>query len=323
LSRISGGKLVSTIRLPSVVGPRRGVVRAVVMLAIAASVLFAPALPAQTSGTGADGLLPIPALSAHVTDLAQMLSPAERQALEAKLADWEARTTNQLAVLIVPTTHPEPIEAYSIRVAEKWRIGHTGKDNGVLLLAARDDRKLRIEVGYGLEGTLTDVTARRIIAESIAPLFREGKFAAGIEAGADRIIAVVAEGRPLPPLQAGNVQRSSGNGFDFGGMLMILFIAVPIVGGVLRAIFGKLVGSTIGAGIIGAAAWFAAGSIVIAIIAVIVGFVVMIFVGTGSALAGGRGIGLPMGGGWTGGGGGGGSWSGGGFGGGGASGGWD
>jgi uncharacterized protein len=312
--------------LPSAGGLCRRALRAVAVLAAAGSMAFAPGLPAQTPATGGDVPLAIPALSAHVTDLAQTLSSAERQALEAKLADWEARTTHQLAVLIVPTTRPETIEGYSIRVAEKWRLGQKGKDNGVLLLVAKEDRKLRIEVGYGLEGVLTDATSRRIIAESIAPLFREGKYAAGIDAGTNRIITVVAEGKPLPPLAAGNGQRTSGGGFDFGGLLMVLFIAVPVVGGVLRAIFGRLLGSTIGAGIVGAAAWLVAGSIVIAVIAVIVAFVVMIFVGAGSALAGRHGgMGFPTGGGWTGGGSGGGSWSGGGggFGGGGASGGWD
>ena len=156
-------------------------------------------LAAQGWETGTDGLRPIPPLSAHVTDLTQTLSAAEKGALEAKLADWEARTTNQLAVLVVPTTQPEPIEAYSLRVAEKWKIGRKGHDNGALLTVAKDDRKMRIEVGYGLEGTLTDATTRRIIAENIAPYFREGRFAAGIGAGVDRIIEVVGEGKPLPP----------------------------------------------------------------------------------------------------------------------------
>jgi uncharacterized protein len=317
-------RAVSVLFLPLSDAVRRSSARAVAALAAIMLALCAPALPAQSWETGTDGLLPIPPLSAHVTDLTQTLLPAEKQSLETKLADWEARTTNQLAVLIVPTTQPEPIEAYSIRVAEKWQIGHKGKDNGVLLLVAKNDKKMRIEAGYGLEGTLTDVTSRRIIAESIAPLFRDGKFAAGIDAGVDRIIAVVAEGKPLPPRKTGNVARSSGGSFDFGTMLLILFIVVPVVGRILRAIFGKLLGSTIGAGIVGAAAWFVAGSIVIAVIAVIVAFAVMIFAGTGSALTGRRGgMWLPTGGGWSGGGGG--TWSGGGggFGGGGASGGWN
>ena len=297
----------------------------------AALLLLASPLRAQPWEAGTDGLLPIPPLTAHVTDLTQTLSAAEKQALDAKLTDWEARTTNQLAVLIVPTTRPEPIESYAIRVAEKWQVGRKGKDNGALFLVAKDDKKMRIEVGYGLEGTLTDVTSRRIIADSVAPQFRDGKFAAGIDAGVDRIIGVVAEGKPLPPRQAGNanVRHGGGGGFDFGTMLLILFIVVPLVGAVLRSIFGRLLGSTVGAGVVGAAAWFVAGSLLIAGIATVVGFIVMIFAGAASTMAGRRGGGVFLPGGFGGGGGGGigggGGWSGGGgsFGGGGASGGWD
>ncbi len=302
--------------------------RAVIALAALLFSMSAATVQAQAWEAGSDGLLPIPPLTAHINDLTQSLSASEKQALEAKLTDWEARTTNQLAVLIVPTTQPEPIEAYSIRVAEKWQIGRKGKDNGALLLVAKNDKKMRIEAGYGLEGTLTDATSRRIIAENVAPFFREGKFAAGINAGIDRIIDVVAEGKPLPERKTSNVQRSPRGGFDFGTMLLILFIIVPIVGTVLRSIFGRLVGSTVGAGIVAAAAWFVASSIAIAVIAAIVAFAVMIFTGSGMALAGRR----PWesqsrrdgrsGGGWSGGGGG---WSGGGgtFGGGGASGSWE
>ena len=298
--------------------------------ALAAAILFlpAPAL-AQQWEAGTDGLLPIPPLSAHVTDLTQTLSTAEKQALDAKLTDWEARTTNQLAVLIVPTTLPEPIESYALRVAEKWQIGRKGKDNGALFLVAKNDKKMRIEVGYGLEGAVTDVTARRIIAENVAPQFRDGKFAAGIDAGVDRIISVVAAGKPLPERKAGNVSvQHRGGGFDFGTMLLILFIVVPLVGAVLRSIFGRLLGSTVGAGVVGAAAWFVAGSLLIAGIAAVVGFIVMIFAGAASTMAGRRGGGVFLPGGFGGGGiggGGGGGWTGGGgsFGGGGASGGWN
>jgi uncharacterized protein len=315
-ARSFGGNSRSTLR-------RVGLV----LLVLFGAALLAAPVAAQTWQTGTDGLLPIPPLTAHVTDLTQTLSAQEKQALEAKLDDWEARTTNQLAVLLVPTTQPEPIEAYAIRVAEKWQIGRKGKDNGALFLVAKNDKKVRIEVGYGLEGVLTDATSRRIIAEGVAPLFREGKFAAGIDAGVDRIISTVAEGKPLPPREASNVNvKPSGRHFDFGTMLLILFIIVPIVGSVLRSIFGRLLGSTVGAGIVGAAAWFVAGSLLIAGIATIVGFLVMIFAGAASTMAGRRGgVFLPCGFGGGGGIGGGGGWSGGGgtFGGGGASGGWD
>jgi uncharacterized protein len=287
------------------------------LLLAGALALAAGGAVGQTWEAGTDGLLPIPPLAARVTDLTQTLAPAEAAALETKLADWEARTSVQLVVLVVPTTQPEPIESYSLRVAEKWKIGRKGQDNGALFLIAKNDRKMRIEVGYGLEGTLTDVTARRIIAENVAPAFRENRFAAGIDAGVDRMIAVVAEGKPLPPPRTES-GRQPGRGFSFDTLLLILFVVVPVVGGVLRRIFGRLLGSTVGAGIVGTAAWLFVGSLAMAILAGIVAFFVMIFFG----LSGGTG---RRGGGWTstgggwGGGGGGGSSGGGGFSGGGGS----
>ena len=317
-----------TLALFSPAACRHGAARLVVIVAAMLGALagVSAQAPPQAWEAGTDGLLPLPPLTARVTDLTQTLSAGDKQALEAKLADWEARTTNQLAVLMVPTTQPEPIETYSLRVADAWKIGRKGNDNGVLFLVAKNDRKMRIEVGYGLEGTLTDVTSRRIIAENVAPLFREGKWSAGIGAGVDRIISVVAEGKPLPPRQSGAGPKAGGGGFDFGTLLLILFIAVPAVGGVLRSIFGKLLGSTVGAGIVAVGAWLVAGSLAIAIVAAVVAFLVLIFFGAGTGLPGrGGGVWIPPGG-WGGGGGGGGgggfSGGGGGFGGGGASGGW-
>src|SRR6185295_17920352 len=196
----------------------------------------AAGLSAQAWEAGTDGLLPIPPLTARVTDLTQTLSEAETAALEAKLAAWEAGTSNQLVVLMVPTTQPEPIEAYSLRVAEKWKIGRKGQDNGALFLIAKNDRKMRIEVGYGLEGVLPDVTANRIIREDAAPAFREGRFAAGINAGVDRIIAVVG-GDTLPPAKTTSAKsRFSGVGFD--EVLFVLFFLIPVAGAMLRGIFG-------------------------------------------------------------------------------------
>ena len=266
------------------------------------------------------GEQPIPPLSAHVTDLTGTLSASEREALEAKLADWETRTTNQLAVLIVPTTKPETIEEYSIRVAEAWKIGEKGKDNGAIFLIAKNDKQMRIEVGYGLEGDLTDVASRRIIGDTVAPLFSQGKFAEGINAGVDRIIAVVggadtASAQP-PPRRA----RGS-HGFDFGTIALIALVVVPALGAVLRSIFGNVGGSLAGGVVVGAVTWLIAGSILFGVLAAIVALVVIAF----SSFGGGRGPGMWFpGGGWGGGGWGGGGWSGGGgtFGGGGASGGW-
>ena len=273
-----------------------------------------------------EGLQPVPALTGRVNDSTGTLSAGERQALEAKLAQWEASTGNQLAVLIVPTTLPESIEEYSLRVAEAWKIGHKGSDNGALFLVAKNDKKMRIEVGYGLEGSLTDVTSRRIIGDVVAPLFSRGQFAAGIDAGVDQIMKVVGNGAgPSAAPRPAKRESSGGGGFDLGTLFVILLVVVPVVGSILRSILGTGLGSLAGAGIAGAAAWFVAGSLLIAGVAAVVAFVVILF-----SIFGGRGGGgfIPMGGGGgfsSRGGGGGGGFSGGGgsFGGGGASGGWN
>jgi uncharacterized protein len=306
---------------------RRAASSFAVALALLA-LLFAAPGHAQQKGweAGTDGLAPIPPLQARVTDLTQTLTDGEKSALERKLVDWETRTTNQLAVLLVPSTQPEPIEAYSIRVAEAWKIGRKGNDNGVLFLVAKNDRKMRIEVGYGLEGVLTDAMSRRVIAEDVAPRFREGKFGAGIEAGADRIIRIVDAGEPQAPAGVREPERSRA-GLELGPLIIALFVIVPIAGLVLRGIFGRVLGSTIGAGFIGAGAWFLAGSIAIALLIAVVVFFVMLVSGAGGVpISGGRtGRGGWGGGGWGGGGySGGGGFSGGGgsFGGGGASGNW-
>jgi uncharacterized protein len=294
------------------------------LVAMLALGLLAP-LAVGAADAPTDGLVPVPALTSAVTDQTGTLSASERQALESKLRDWEARTTNQLAVLIVPTTAPEPIEQYTLRVAEAWKIGQKGKDNGAILLVAKNDKRIRIEVGYGLEGVLTDITSRRIIAENIAPEFSKGNFAAGINAGVDRIIEVVGAGEPLPALTPQR-RTAPARHFDFGTMLIVLLVAVPVLGSVLRSVFGKVGGSLLGGGIVGAIAWFVASSLLIAGVAAVVGFIVMLF--SGISGRGGPGIFIPGGGGGFGGGGfggGGGGFSGGGgsFGGGGASGGWN
>src|SRR2546423_4418281 len=214
-------------------------------LLIACALVVATSAAAQGWETGSDGLAPIPPLHARVTDLTNTLSPSDQQMLEGKLAAWERDTGNQMAVLIVPSTKPEPIEAYSIRVAEAWKIGRKGQDNGVLFLIAKDDRKVRLEVGYGLEGVLTDVTARRIIAETVAPFFRQNQFAAGINAGVERVIGVVGKGEPLPPKSPAPAPRAS-RGFDFETLLIVLLVVVPVIGGILARIFVKLGVSTIG-----------------------------------------------------------------------------
>jgi uncharacterized protein len=282
---------------------------ALVLLFVASSAVAQDAWRADTSG-----LAPIPKLAARVTDETNTLSAAERQALETKLADWEQRTGNQLVVLLVPSTAPEPIESYSIRVAEAWKIGRKGQDNGAIFVVAKNDRKMRIEAGYGLEGVLTDVTSHRIIDETVAPLFRQNKFAAGIDAGVDRIIAVVGTGAPLPAKAA--TRGRADQGFDFGGLLIFLFFAVPILGGILSRVFGRMLGSAVGGGVAGGAAWLIAGSIAIGVGAGLLAFFIMLIFTAGGGIGRRGGMWIPTGG-WGGGGLGGGGFGGGGFGGGG------
>src|SRR5207247_6970663 len=259
-------------------------VSGVARLLMSGALVVATFEAAQGWESGTDGLAPIPPLHARVTDLTNTLSPPDQQAIEAKLAAWERDTGNQMVVLIVPSTKPEPIEAYSIRVAEAWKIGRKGQDNGVLFLIAKDDRKLRFEVGYGLEGVLTDATSRRIIAETVAPYFRQNQFAAGINAGVERVISVVGKGEPLPAAKPQPQARRGFGGFDFGTLFIILLVVVPVIGGILARVFGKVLGSTVGGGIVGAAAWVIGGSLAIGIVAAIIGFVIMLMLGAGGGI---------------------------------------
>ena len=254
----------------------------------------------------------VPPLKARVTDLTETLTPAQQNELEKILQAFEARKGSQIAVLVVPTTQPEAIEQYSIRVAEAWKLGRKGVDDGALLLVAKDDRALRIEVGYGLEGVIPDAVANRVIAEIIVPYLKQGDFYGGIRAGVDRLIRLI-DGEPLPPPRQKDISWAG-----IEGLLPMAFIAVFVVGGVLRAIFGRFAGAAIAAGIIGAGFWLMLSSLLLAGIAAVVAFVFVL-------AGGGRGFGYGYGGrGGFGGGFGSGGFGGGGgsFGGGGASGRW-
>ena len=155
---------------------------------------FSPPIVAQMQADAPT----VPRLSQRITDQAEVLSASRRAALEAILKEFETQTGAQLAVLIVETTQPETIEQFSIRVVDEWQLGRKGVDDGALLIVALKDRVVRIEVGRGLEGALTDLTSRRIIDESIVPQFRAGDYAAGVETGLERMMQVV-RGEPLPP----------------------------------------------------------------------------------------------------------------------------
>ncbi len=243
----------------------------------------------------------VPPLKARVTDLTGTLTPEQQAAIEQMLVVFENRKGSQIAVLLVPTTQPETVEQYAVRVEESWKLGRKGVDDGVLLVVAKDDHKLRIEVGYGLEGVLPDVTVKRIIAEDIAPHFKQGDFYGGISAGVGRVIKLI-DGETLPPPVA---RSPAGGGLSFDHLVGIGFILVFVVGGILRAIFGRFVGAGIVGGIAGFLAWTILGTVTIGVIVAMVAFVVALLGGgSGGGFSGGGGGGGFDGGGFSGGGGG-------------------
>lgn len=262
---------------------------------------------------GAGELVAVPPLTAHVVDLAGLLAPAQAGDLDQRLLRFEAAHGSQIAVLIVPTTAPEAIEQYSIRVFDAWRLGRKQYNDGILIVVAAQDRTLRIDAGYGLEGAIPDAVAKRVVTETMAPKFRAGDPYGGLVAGVEQIGRLVA-GEQLPPA-AGR----SGQSGSLDQLLVIGMVAATIVGGVLSLILGRFFGGIATGGVVGAIAWLMSGSLFAAIAAA---FMVFLFVlirgGRGGSSFGGWG-----GGGWSSGGGGG--WGGGGggsAGGGGASGNW-
>jgi uncharacterized protein len=275
----------------------------------------------KSSARDAD-LAKIPVLKSQVTDLTGTLTASQINALEQKLTAFEARKGSQIAILLVSSTQPEAIEQYTLRVVEKWQLGRKKIDDGILLLVAKDDRRLRFEVGYGLEGAVNDLTAKRIITEIITPYFKQGQFYEGINAGIDQLMKVVdGEDLPAPVVKSQTADYSQEGGME--GVLLIAFMGSIFLGGILKGILGKTLGGITTAGLIGILAFVLTGVIGIAIIAGLIGLVASMMGG----LAGRGGpIIFPSGGGFgsrgCGFGSGGFGGGGGGFGGGGASGGW-
>ncbi len=262
----------------------------------------------------AQPLVAVPTLTGRVVDLADGLSAVQQKALDEYLSAFEQRKGSQIALLIVRSTQPESIEQYAIRVAEQWKLGRKQVDDGAILLIAKEDRTLRIEVGYGLEGALNDATCKRIIDELIVPRFRENDFFKGVSVGLDAMMRVV-DGEALPPpsqleeLQLGNAD-----------LLPVIFIAALIIGAVMRKRMGRGKAALLTGALVGLAVWLFTSLILFALLSALIGIVITL---AGAHIGGGGG----GGGGWGGGGGrgsgrGGFRGGGGGFGGGGASGRW-
>jgi len=239
-------------------------------------------------------LVAIPTLSARVTDLTQTLSADQQSQLEAKIKAFELGKGSQIAVLIVPTTEPEDIAQYSIRVTDAWKLGRSKQDDGILILVAKNDRKMRIEVGYGLEGAIPDLTAKRIVSEIMAPSFKQGDFYGGINNAADKLIGLVS-GEQLPA-----PEKIAFSGKNFENMLPLLLFGGLIVGGILRAMFGNFFAGALTGGAIGTFAWALGGGIFAAVLFGIVAFVITLIGPSGLGQMGG-GFGGGYGGGRSGG----------------------
>lgn len=279
----------------------------------------------------AQSLAPIPALDSPVVDTTGTLDTATRQSLEAQARALQQRKGSQLQVLVVPTTQPEDIAQYAVRVFDQWKLGRGEVDDGVLLVVAKDDRRVRIEVGYGLEGAIPDATAIRVIQEYLVPRFRTGDFAGGITDATGALVKLI-DGEPLPaPMVDDRAHRDTGG----GNWIFALFIAF-IVAQAARALFGRaprLVRGVVGAGAAGGVAWLVSSLLLVGGLGALVGLLMGLASAPAGRYARDSGWGGFGGGGWGGGGGGwggggglggGGGWSGGGgmSGGGGASGSW-
>jgi uncharacterized protein len=272
---------------------------------------------------------PVPPLSGRVIDSTDTLTAAQRQAMEQHLANVERELGTQMVVLMVPTTLPEDIAAYAQRVGDQWKIGRREVGDGLLIVVAKNDRRIRIEVAKALEGAVPDLAARQIIAETITPAFRRNDYAGGLNAAIDRIAArVKPEGLPAPEARPRREADPFG-GIDFSSLAMFFFVGVPIVGAVLSGIFGRKLGALLTGGGAGGLAWLLGAGLLLAGAAAVVALLMVGVFGIGGGGRG-RGGGPPII--WGGGGGGGGfstggdggfsSGGGGDFGGGGASGDW-
>ncbi|AEG91445.1 TPM domain-containing protein [Ramlibacter tataouinensis] len=264
----------------------------------------------------AQDVLPVPELTARVIDQTGTLDPVQRQGIEERLAQIERGKGSQVVFLMVPTTQPEDIASYANRVANTWKIGRREVGDGVLLIVAKDDRRVRIEVAKTLEGAIPDLAARQIIEDAITPAFRRGDYAGGLQAAADQIAARI-NNEPLPAPQQ---QRTPGGGaagaggFNFFDLAIFLFFAVPIAGAVLRGVFGRKLGALVTGGGVGGIALLITSSLVVAGVAGLVALLITLVSGGFGAGLGGRRRGY--GGGWVagpyiGGGFGGGGWGGG------------
>lgn len=298
--------------------------------------LLLAALLAWAAPLSAQEPLPVPPLSGRVIDQTGTLEAEQSAALEAKLAAFEAEAGPQIVVLMVPTTQPEDIAAYAQRVGETWKLGRREVGDGLLIVVAKNDRRVNIQTAKALEGAVPDLAARQVIDRAIKPAFRADDYAGGLNAALDMLFARI-RGEALPAPESGGRSKAE-PGAQGQDLLMFFFIGVPILGSVLTAMMGRKLGAVATAGAAGGVGWWITASVGLALAAGLGALVLIGLFGIGAAarsvLRGGHHGGPPII--WGGGGdhgswGGGGGWSDGGgfssggggdFGGGGASGDW-
>ena len=242
--------------------------------------LAAPALRAQD-------VLAVPVLSARVIDQTATLDAAALAALEAKLAAFEAQAGPQIVVLLVPTTAPEDIAAYTQRLGDAWKVGRRDVGDGLLVVVAKNDRKVWIAPAKALEGAVPDLAARQIVQNTITPAFKRGDFAGGLTAGVDALMARI-RGENLPEPAARSRPGGAASGFNWEMLAMFFFVGVPVLGGVLTAILGRKLGSVVTAGGTGALAWLLSSSLLLGGLA---GGVALLLVGVMGVGAGRGGLG--------------------------------
>lgn len=252
-----------------------------VMLMWGAGALGGPAALAQD-------VLPVPALSDRLIDRTATLSEAQRAALVGKLADLETRSGTQVVVLLVPTTQPEDIASYAQRVAAQWKIGRRDVGDGIVLVVAKNDRRVRIEVAKALEGAVPDLAAKHIIDEQITTAFKAGDFAGGLNRGVDALAA-----RILGEALAAPTKRSSSThaGVQWDELIMFMFVGVPIVGAVLTGMLGRRAGAFMTGLGSGGLAWVFSQSAVLTLAALLVGWLLVGLLGIGAMRRRGRVVG--------------------------------
>lgn len=239
-------------------------------------------------------LQPIPPLTARVMDTTITLDARQRQALEDKLAAFEAARGSQIVILLVPTTQPEDIVSYTQRVGDAWKIGRKDIGDGVLVVVATRDRQVRIATAKTLEGAIPDLAARQVIEQAITPRFRAGDFAGGLNAGVDQLMALIS-GEKLPAPDAA-AQRPPAAGFQWLDMALLMFLAVPFMARIFGALLGRKSGSLLAASLVGLLAWWLTASMVVTVLAALAGLLVALISGAAGSQGGPPGRGGPFGG---------------------------